>query len=181
MTVHIESGGPLAAPLDALKAYLRISSAATRTICSTDLIRAATDVAERFIGQLIIARGVEEMLEPEQLAGALAIRPVTSITAVAGAPANGPEFALGVDAYAIDIDGNGDGWLRGARCGRGGAHPCELSRRDSPADADGVRTRSASASSGSPATIMRCAKAQARGRRPRSTALWRPWRRMVLK
>ncbi len=128
MTVTIESGGPLAAPLDGLKAYLRITSDNEDALL-TDLIRAATDVAERFIGQLLIARGVEEMLEPSRDWRALAIRPVTSIDAVAGVPASGEEFALPVDAYAIDIDGNGDGWVRVSDAGRRRTYSCQLSGR----------------------------------------------------
>jgi hypothetical protein len=42
MTVTIESGGPLPASLDGLKAYLRISTADEDALL-TDLIRAAGD------------------------------------------------------------------------------------------------------------------------------------------
>ncbi|MBO9580736.1 MAG: phage head-tail connector protein [Sphingobium sp.] len=183
MTVTIENGGPLAAPLDALKAYLRISSTAEDDLL-TDLLRAATDVAERFIGQLIIARGIEEMMEPSNAWRALAMRPVTAITAVAGVPASGPEFALGVDAYAVDIDGNGDGWLRVRDAGAavqsfGRIHVSY--RAGIAADADGVPD---SIRLG----IVRLAgdyhalREGVRAHPPASvTALWRPWRRMVLK
>ena len=78
----------MAAPLDGLKAYLRISGTAEDALL-TDLIRAATDVAERFIGQLLIIRGVEEMLDPCADWRALAIRPVVSIGAVTGVPVSG--------------------------------------------------------------------------------------------
>ena len=44
MTVTIETGGALAAPLAGLKAYLRISGADEDALL-TDLIRAASDVA----------------------------------------------------------------------------------------------------------------------------------------
>jgi uncharacterized phiE125 gp8 family phage protein len=179
MTVHIESGGPLAAPLDALKAYLRITASDEDDLL-TDLIRAATDVAERFIGQLIIARGVEEMLQPSCDWRVLAIRPVTSITAVAGVPESGTEFALGLDAYAIDIDGNGDGWLR-VRDAGGAARIHVSYRAGIAADADAVPD---SIRLG----IIRLAgdyhalREGTHARPPASVAaLWRPWRRMVLK
>jgi hypothetical protein len=97
MTVTIESAEALAAPLADLKACLRIA-ASDEDALLTDFIRAATDVAERFIGQLLIARGVEEMIAPCREWRALAIRPVAAITAVAGVPASGAEYALGVDA-----------------------------------------------------------------------------------
>ncbi len=76
---------------------LRISASEEDELLA-DLIRAATDIAERFIGQLLIERGVEEVMEPSSEWRALAIRPVTSIASVTGVPASGAEFALGVDA-----------------------------------------------------------------------------------
>jgi uncharacterized phiE125 gp8 family phage protein len=179
MTLRIENGGPLAAPLDALKAYLRISSAAEDDLL-TDLIRAATDVAERFIGQLIIARGVEEVMTPSPEWRALAIRPVTGITAVRGVPADGPDFALGVDTYAVDIDGNGDGWLR-VRDAGAATRIHVTYRAGIAADAEDVPD---SIRLG----IVRLAgdyhalREGVRAHPPASVAaLWRPWRRLVLK
>lgn len=49
MTVTIETGGPLAVPLDDLKAYLAISLDA-EDLALTGLIRAASAAAERFLG-----------------------------------------------------------------------------------------------------------------------------------
>jgi uncharacterized phiE125 gp8 family phage protein len=179
MTVQIESGGPLAVPLDALKAYLRITASDENELLA-DLIRAATDIAERFIGQLLIERGVEEVIEPSSDWRVLAIRPVTTITSVAGVPASGAEFALGVDAYAIDIDGNGDGWLR-VRDAGGAARVHVNYRAGLAADADAVPD---SIRLG----IIRLAgdyhalREGVNARPPASVAaLWRPWRRMVLK
>ena len=179
MTVRIEGGGPLAAPLDALKDYLRITADDEDALLA-DLIRAATDVAERFIGQLIIARAVDEMLDPSADWRALAIRPVTSITGVTGVATDGTESALGVDAYAIDIDGNGDGWLR-VRDAGGATRVHVTYRAGLAADAEGVPD---SIRLG----IVRLAgdhhalREGADARPPASVAaLWRPWRRMVLK
>lgn len=179
MTVTIESGGPLAAPLDGLKAYLRITSDNEDALL-TDLIRAATDVAERFIGQLLIVRGVEEMLAPSRAWRALAIRPVTGIDAVAGVPASGEAFALPVDAYAIDIDGNGDGWVRVSDAGE--ATRIHVSYQAGIAeDADGIPDAIRLG-------IIRLASdyhALREGVTPHPpasvAALWRPWRRMVLR
>jgi len=179
MPVTIESGGPLAASLDGLKAYLRISSTAEDALL-TDLIRAATDVAERFIGQLLIIRGVEEMLDPCADWRSLAIRPVTSIDAVTGVPVSGDEFALPVGSYAIDIDGNGDGWVRAS--GAGDAGRIHVSYRAGlAADADGIPDAIRLG-------IIRLAgdyHALREGVTPHPpasvAALWRPWRRMVLR
>lgn len=179
MTVTIESGGPLAAPLDTLKAYLRISGADEDALL-TDLIRAATDVAERFIGQLLIARGVEEVIDPCRDWRALSARPVTGITAVAGVPASGEEFVLPVGAYAVDIDGHGDGWVRVSDAG--GAQRIHVSyRAGMAADAEGVPDAIRHG-------IVRLAgdyHALREGVTPHPpasvAALWRPWRRMVLR
>lgn len=179
MTVRIESGGPLAAPLDALKDYLRISATDEDELL-TDLIRAATDVAERFIGQLLIERDVEERLAPSPDWRALAVRPVTSITAVAGVPSSGAEFALGVDAYAVDIDGNGDGWLRVRDAGEA-ARIHVTYRAGIAADADGVPD-SIRLGIVRLAADYHALREGADARPPASVAaLWRPWRRMVLK
>jgi len=179
MTVTIESGGALAAPLDSLKSYLRITGSDEDALL-TDLIRAATDLAERFIGQLLIERGVEELMDACPQWRALAVRPVTSITAVAGVPASGDEFALGVDAYAVDIDGNGDGWVRVSDAGD--ARRIHVSYRAGlAADTDGIPDAIRHG-------IIRLAgdyhalREGTDARPPASVAaLWRPWRRMVLK
>ncbi len=178
MTVTIESGGPLAAPLEGLKAYLRISSDAEDALLS-DLIRAATDAAERFTGQLLIERGVEELLDPCAAWRALAVRPVTGITAVTGVPASGADVALPVDAYAADIDAAGDGWLRVRDAG--GASRIRVH----------YRAGMAAEASGLPDAIrhgiLRLAgdfHALREGVEPTPpasvAALWRPWRRMRL-
>ncbi len=157
MTVRIASGGPLAAPLDGLKAYLRITSDAEDALLA-DLIRASSDVAERFIGQLLIARAIEEMLEPGCDWRALAIRPVTSIDAVAGVPASGEAYALPVDAYAIDIDGNGDGWVRVRDAGEA-ARILVSYTAGIAEDAEGIPDAIRLGIIRWRATIMRCAKA----------------------
>ena len=48
----------------------------------------------------------------------LTLTPVAAITAVAAIAADGTTTVLAVDAYAIDIDANGDGWVRVAKSAR---------------------------------------------------------------
>jgi len=177
MTVTIESGAP-AATLDALKTYLRISRD-DEDILLADLIDAATDVAERFTGKLLIERGVEELLPARTDWQRLAMHPVTSISAVAGIGQDGHPVALPVDAYAIDIDSHGDGWLRLRDVGA--VRLLRVSYRAGLAeDADGVPE---SIRHG----IIRLAgdyHALREGVEPHPPAavavLWRPWRRMRL-
>ena len=111
MTVTIAKGGPLAVPLDELKAYLKISLT-DEDDALADLLRTASEATERFLGQLVVARSVDEVLPAGSGWRTLAIRPVRSITAVTGIPAEGAEFALPVENYAIDIDVGGAGLVR---------------------------------------------------------------------
>ncbi len=111
MTTTIAKGGPLAVPLDDLKSYLKIGLGDEDALL-TDLIYSASEAVERFLGQLIIARSVEEIISAHRGWHKLAIRPVRSISGLTGLPADGPEFALPVDSYAIDIDAGGTGWVR---------------------------------------------------------------------
>ena len=116
MTLTITKGEPLAVPLEDLKAYLKISLDEEDSAL-TDLLHVARETAERFLGQLIVARTVEEVLGARNAWAKLAIRPVRSIAAVVGIPPEGAEFALPVGDYAIDIDGGGTGWVRIANAG----------------------------------------------------------------
>lgn len=178
MTVTIDSGAALAVRLDALKAYLRISGSAEDDLL-TDLIRAATEVAERFTGQLLVERGVEEVLSLRCDWQRLAIRPVTSITALASVAIDGSETALDVAAYALDIDGNGDGWVK--LIDAGGAPRIHVTYRAGlAANGDGVPDsirHGIVRLAGDYYALREGVEAQP----PASVAaLWRPWRRMRL-
>jgi len=178
MIVTIDKGGPLAVPLADLKAYLGISLDSEDALL-TDLLRSATEAAERFIGHLLVARAVDEILNVRRDWQALAARPVQSITAVLGIPAEGPEFPLPVEDYAIDIDAAGKGWLRVMNGGAAGRLRVTY------------QAGLASDESGVPDAIQHGIVRLAgewHGRReglegelPASVAsLWRPWRRMHL-
>ncbi len=178
MTVTLESGAPLAVSLDALKAYLRITRDDEDALLES-LIRAATDAAERFIGQVLVARAVDEMIDADGQWKRLGARPVRAISGVASVPAEGAELAMPVDAYAIDIDHDGDGWVRLTQPGT--ARRVRVTYRAGMAETgdglpDAIRHG-----------IIRLAgeyHASREGLEPRPpasvAALWRPWRRMRL-
>jgi uncharacterized phiE125 gp8 family phage protein len=177
MTITIESAG-LAAPLADLKAYLRIATDEEDNVLA-DMIRAAGDVAERFTGQMLIGRGVTQVLDAAPDWRPLAMRPVTAITALAGIPASGAPFALPVDAYALDIDGDGTGWVR---VGDAGA-----ARRIQVSYQAGLAADPAGVPDAIRHGIIRLAgdyHALREGVEPQPpasvAALWRPWRRMRL-
>lgn len=159
------------------KAFLRIDADEEDALLA-GLVRSATAMCERFTGLMLIARTVEEVLPASGDWRRLGVTPVRAITGVTGLPADGASFALPVDAYAVDIDGNGDGWVRVMRPGAAGRVrvTCEAGLS---ADWNGVPEalrhgivrlvahlftyRDGSDDAGPPAAV---------------TALWRPWRRM---
>jgi len=178
MTVTIGSAAAPAVPLNELKAYLRISLTDEDALLQ-GLIAAATETAERFTGQVLVERAIDETMPTSSDWRRLSIRPVRAITAVTGLPAEGAEFALPVDAYAIDIDRNGDGWVRIVRPGAAGR----------------VRVRYLAGMSGDGAGIPETirhgivrlageyhARREGLETQPPAAvaALWRPWRRMRL-
>ncbi|AGH51134.1 hypothetical protein G432_17080 [Sphingomonas sp. MM-1] len=108
-----------AVSVEEARAWLRIDGEAEDAALAR-LIRAASGLCEQFIGQALLTRLVSETVPARGDWQRLAQRPVRSIAEVAGLPAEGAAFALPVDAYAIDIDAAGDGWVRIDRPGAAG-------------------------------------------------------------
>lgn len=93
------------------QAYLRIETGDEEALLA-GLLRSATQYCEAFTGQCLIAREVRERV---RLSGAwqrLSATPVRSIDSLAAIAADGSETALEAGVYAVDIDCNGDGWVR---------------------------------------------------------------------
>ncbi|WP_242653448.1 head-tail connector protein [Sphingomonas jatrophae] len=99
---------PAITPAEA-KAYARVDGADEDALFAR-LVDVATALAERFTGQALVAREVTETLRGAAGWQRLGQTPVIAITGVAGADG----VTLPVDAYAVDIDAAGDGWVRGA-------------------------------------------------------------------
>ncbi len=95
-----------AAAVAAVRDLLRIGSAAEDGLLGA-LVGEAFDLAERFTGQVLIERAVNERIAADGNWRRLAATPVRAISAVS---ADG--VALPGDAYAVDIDGDADGWVR---------------------------------------------------------------------
>lgn len=178
MTVTIDAPAAPAVPLSALKSYLKIALDDGDAVLA-DLLETATELAERFTGQILVARGVDEVMPITGDWQRLTVRPVRAVTELRGVPAEGAEFALPVDAYGIDIDRNGDGWIRVQRQGAAGRVRVRYSAGIA-ADTGGVPDAIAHG-------IVRLAgeyHARREGLEPQPpaavAALWRPWRRMRL-
>lgn len=160
MTVTMEGAATSVVALDDLKTYLKITLDDDDALLG-DLIGAAADMAERFTGQILVDRAAQEVMPVTGEWQRLGARPVRSVTGVVALTAEGTEFALSVDSYAIDIDRNGDGWVLIAGSRRGCASPIAPgSRRTGRA----CRRRFGMASCGWRANIMRGATGWRRSR-----------------
>ncbi|MEC3949784.1 head-tail connector protein [Sphingobium sp. HWE2-09] len=115
MVEEPESGG-LAASLAELKAYLRIETEGEDAVLA-GLLRSAAALCEQFTGQWLIQRVAQEKIAGGGGWQRLSARPVAMIEAVEAIDAQGVAHVLPLDAYAIDIDAAGDGWVRSTRAG----------------------------------------------------------------
>lgn len=103
---------PVAAEaVGAAKSYLRIENELEDALVER-MLGAAIRHVEAFIDQLLLRREGTDRLSPSPAWQKLGVTPVHAITGVRALPDGGPYFDLPVDGYALDIDGNGDGWIR---------------------------------------------------------------------
>lgn len=167
----------MAASVAEAKAYLRVEDAGEDALIAR-LIATATQLCERFTGQTLVARTVTEIIGATGEWRRLRATPVRGIAAVEGLAATGAPFALPVDAYAIDIDASGDGWVRVRGPGRAQVTMEAGLAADADALPEPLRQgilrlvahlyahRDEADEEGPPAAVV---------------ALWRPWRRMRLR
>lgn len=175
------SGEPAILPAEALaetRAFLRVELADEDALVAR-LGASALSLCEQFTRQMTIARGFVETLPESAAWQRLAASPVRSIATVEALGADGSATALASDAYAIDIDGNGDGWVRLLQQSEGRIRvtyeagmaaawsdvPEALRQGIIRLAAHFYAHRDAAEDAGPPAVV---------------TALWRPWRRMRL-
>ena len=97
--------------VDAAKTYLRIESDEEDASIAA-LLAAALRLAEEFLNQLLLRRTGVDRMSASSAWQRLGVTPVHAITGVTGIPAEGATFPLASDAYALDIDASGDGWVR---------------------------------------------------------------------
>lgn len=95
------------------KALLRVDAADEDALIET-LIGAAIGVCERFTGLALLAADRSDAIPAVPGPGwqRLPATPVTAIGSVATLDIGAVATPLAVDAYAIDIDAAGDGWVR---------------------------------------------------------------------
>lgn len=105
-----EAGTP-GASLEELKQYLRISGSAEDGLLDR-LLMSATALCEQFVGQWLIIGEARETVRADGSWQRLSARPVVAILGGEAVGPDGGVEALPADAYAIDIDAAGDGWVR---------------------------------------------------------------------
>ncbi|CAN5418832.1 hypothetical protein BH10PSE15_BH10PSE15_13320 [soil metagenome] len=96
-----------AAALADVKAMLRMASGGEDAL-AVELAETALGLGEQFIGRALIARTMHEVLPISrawQRLSASPVRTISAVEAIGGA-------ALASEAYAIDIDAAGEGWVR---------------------------------------------------------------------
>ena len=116
--------GVIADAVAAARAYLRMADVSEAGSGEAGVLErlaaAAIEVGEAFCGTRLVRRGFEDLIGAgsgwQRLRGA----PVSAIQGMTGLPADGAPFAFAVDAYAIDIDAEGIGWVRVIRPGAAG-------------------------------------------------------------
>jgi uncharacterized phiE125 gp8 family phage protein len=170
----------LAAGLDDAKGYLRIESDADDAGV-TALLAAAGAVAEGFLSQAIVIRTFEETIPAVSSWRRLAQTPVRAITSVQGLPTEGAAFDLPVSDYAIDIDADGDGWVRVSNPGAAGRIVVTY-QAGIAAGWAGLPDMIRQGIIRLVAHLHAHRDARDDGRPPIAVAaLWRPWRRMRLR
>jgi uncharacterized phiE125 gp8 family phage protein len=174
-----DESGALAASLAELKAYLRIETSSEDAVLA-GLLRSAAALCEQFVGQWLIVRGAQETVAGDGSWQRLVARPVVVIESVEAVEADGGAVALPIDAYAIDIDAAGEGWVRSTRGGD--------RRRLMVRYAAGMAAEMNGLPEALRQGIVRLAAEHFAARGTESaappavvSALWRPWRRMRLR
>lgn len=168
-----------AAARDALKAYLRIDGTGEDGLLDR-LLAVAIGHGEVFTGRLFLSRAVSETAGVAPGWRRLGWGPVRSIGTVEALDVAGVATALAASAYAIDIEGAGDGWLQlralpatsRVRTSYVAGLVADWSALPDPLKQGAIRLaahlyshRDAADEAAPPAAVA---------------ALWRPWRRMRL-
>lgn len=175
-----EAFDPGADALGEAKAYLRMAGSEEDALAAR-LLRAAGELCEQFTGKVLLAREFQETVAASAAWQRLRRSPVQAITAVEGLRPGGLAAALPADAYAIDIDGRGDGWIRVTAAGE--------ATRVRVTYGAGLAAEWSGAPEALRQGIVRLAAhfyshrdQEAGGPPPAAvTALWRPWRRLGLR
>ncbi|HEX8379962.1 MAG TPA: hypothetical protein VF619_05385 [Allosphingosinicella sp.] len=109
----IESEGLVLPPeaVGAAKEFLRVERPDEDGLIGA-LAGSAAELCESFIGEALLERGFTETIPASRAWRRLSRGPVRAITLVEALAADGAALALPVEAYAVDLDCGGGGWVR---------------------------------------------------------------------
>jgi uncharacterized phiE125 gp8 family phage protein len=171
------AGGDRDAAVAAGKALLRVTSGDEATLIG-DRCETALGLAEPVLGQVAIARTITLRVPAAVEWQRLAATPVSAIGSVGGLDASGAAVALASDGYAIDIDADGDGWVRLTRHADVAALAVEVSAGMA---ADWASLPAAVRQGVAMLAAYLYDRRDGAGAPPAAvTALWRPYRRLRL-
>lgn len=109
--MSVGQGALPAVTLAEVQAFVRIETGEEEAVVA-GLVRSASALCEAFIGQVVVARDVSEMLRADCVWQRLSAAPVRAIGTVERIAADGSAVVLGAAEYAVDIDAEGGGWVR---------------------------------------------------------------------
>ena len=170
-------GAALAEALGEAKAFLRRDGLGDDEMIAR-LIGSAAALCEAFTGRWLLVREAQEHVARSSAWMRLVATPVRSIDGVDLIGADGSIAALDEGAFAIDIDANGDGWVR-----VGGAGEGRLSVRFTAGMAEGWEALPEPLRQGVIRLAAHLYTERESGAEPPAavSALWRPWRRLRLR
>lgn len=97
--------------LPEVQAFVRVERGEEEALLA-GMVRTATALCEAFLNRVLIARPFTETLTASGQWQRLTLSPVQSIEGVEAVAADGSATRLAPEAFAIDIDAAGDGWVR---------------------------------------------------------------------
>lgn len=97
--------------INAAQAFVRVETGQEEALLA-GLIRAASGLCEAFLNQVVIAREVIVEVPARREWQRLPITPVRSVTEISGVDGTGGVIPLPADSCSVDIESNGDGWVR---------------------------------------------------------------------
>jgi uncharacterized phiE125 gp8 family phage protein len=160
------------------KAFLRAGDDGEDALIGA-LIGCAGEMCERFTGRALLPRDIMETVKVSSAWTRLGVAPVRAIALIEAMNPQGEGEALPADAYAIDIDAAGDGWVRMVRAD--GAKLARISySAGMAAEPDGLPEALRHGIARLAAHLYTERGEAAKAPPAAVTALWRPWRRLRL-
>lgn len=108
MTIGIAEA---AVSLSEAQAFVRIETGEEEALLAA-MVRSASAICEAFLNQVLVARDFTLEMPAKGQWTRVPLTPVRSITGVEALAPDGTTSALPSTAFMIDIDSNGDGWVR---------------------------------------------------------------------